>query len=134
MRLDCLAAFLCLMSALAFDQIAVVQRNVNLRSDPSTGSEPITRISPAARLTLLEPNKQNGYYHVRAADGQEDGFTARMSRSSKAQQLRSPPELRDQPAHPVWLVRAKYTLIRSRLRVSPIPTLRRTISPTTFAA
>jgi hypothetical protein len=71
MRLRCVALVFCLMSALAFDQVAVVQRNVNLRSDPSTSSEPIALLKPPARLTLLGADNQNGYYHVRTADGRE---------------------------------------------------------------
>jgi len=71
MRLGCVAVSFCLMSSSAFDQVAVVQRNVNLRSDPSTGADPITLLTPPARLALVEADKKNGYFHVRTADGQE---------------------------------------------------------------
>src|SRR5260370_16589254 len=50
---------------------ASVKRNVNLRSDPSTGSPAIELIQAKSTVTLLDPAPQNGYYHVKAADGQE---------------------------------------------------------------
>jgi len=48
-----------LASTLAFSQTAVVQRNVNLRSDPSTHVAPITLLTPPTTLTLwtLIPSK-----------------------------------------------------------------------------
>jgi hypothetical protein len=49
----------------------VVQRNVNLRADPSTGMPPITLLMPPAVLTLVAPERQSGYYHLRTDAGQE---------------------------------------------------------------
>lgn len=54
-------------------QTAVVQRNVNLRIDPSIDQPPITLLMPPAKLKLLEMMKQAGYLHVRTPDGKE-GF------------------------------------------------------------
>jgi Bacterial SH3 domain len=71
MRILCVALLFCITSVLAQGQEAVVRRNVNLRSDASTDSEPITLLTPPARLTLLSPDKQKGYYHVRTSDGKE---------------------------------------------------------------
>ena len=63
-----LAAF---VTTVAFSQTAVVQRNVNLRSDPSINVALITLLTPPTPLTLLDANKQQGYYHVRTTAGQE---------------------------------------------------------------
>jgi hypothetical protein len=52
-------------------QSLVVKRNVNLRSDASTSIKPITLLTPPAQLTLLDPDKQNGFYHARTSDGKE---------------------------------------------------------------
>jgi SH3 domain protein len=60
-----------LISGLASAQTATVRRNVNLRSDPSTSVKPITLLTPPAQLTLVEPNQQNAFYHVRISDGRE---------------------------------------------------------------
>jgi hypothetical protein len=48
-----------------------VTRNVNLRPDPSSHNKPIELIRPPERLELIEPEAQNGYYHVRAEEGEE---------------------------------------------------------------
>src|SRR5262245_43851428 len=60
-------------SSLALSQTTIVERNVNLRLDPSTDQDPITLLMPPAKLRLLETMKQAGYFHVRTADGKE-GF------------------------------------------------------------
>ena len=52
-------------------QQAAVARNVNLRADPSTSNPPIELLHPGSTLTLLDSTPQNGFYHVKAADGQE---------------------------------------------------------------
>ncbi len=44
---------------------------MNLRSDASTSIKPITLLTPPAQLTLLDPEKQNGFFHVRTSDGKE---------------------------------------------------------------
>lgn len=64
---------LALVCVVASAQTAVVTRNVNLRPDPSTNHDPIETLTPGAQLTLLEPNRKAGYYHVKAPDGQS-GF------------------------------------------------------------
>ncbi len=55
-------------------QTAVVTRNVNLRPDASTNNAPVETLKPGARLTLLDLAPTNGFYHVKAPDGQI-GFT-----------------------------------------------------------
>jgi uncharacterized protein YgiM (DUF1202 family) len=52
-------------------QTAVASRNVRLRPDASSSHTAIETIHKGDQLTLLEPTKTNGYYHVRAADGKE---------------------------------------------------------------
>ncbi len=49
----------------------VVERNVNLRRDPSTGQPEIRLLEPPEELDLLEPARTNSYYHVRTDDGEE---------------------------------------------------------------
>ncbi len=52
-------------------QTAVASRNVNLRPDASTAHMAIETIHKGDQVTLLEPGKTNGYYHVQAADGKQ---------------------------------------------------------------
>jgi hypothetical protein len=59
------------VGGVASAQSLVVKRNVNLRSDASTTVKPITLLTPPAQLTLLDPDKQNGFYHARTSDGKE---------------------------------------------------------------
>jgi len=61
---------LALFCVIAAAQTAVVTRNVNLRSDASTNSDPIETLKRGARLTLIDPDPTGGYYHVTAPDGQ----------------------------------------------------------------
>jgi hypothetical protein len=42
----------------AFAATLVVQRNVNLRADPSTGMPPITLLMPPTILMLVTPQRQ----------------------------------------------------------------------------
>jgi hypothetical protein len=58
-------------------QQATVVRNVSLRSDPSTGNPPIRLLRPSENVTLVEPNKTSGYYHVRTQQGEEGWVWAR---------------------------------------------------------
>jgi uncharacterized protein YraI len=51
-------------------QQTTVKRNVNLRSDPSTANPPIELLRSGATLTILDSTPQEGYYHVKAEDGQ----------------------------------------------------------------
>jgi len=64
---------LALFCVIASAQTAVVTRTVNLRSDASTNSAPIETLKRGARLTLIDPDPTDGYYHVAAPNG-HDGF------------------------------------------------------------
>src|ERR1700676_4879245 len=66
-----LAMTVFLGGGVASAQSLVVKRNVNLRNDPSTNVKPIILLSPPAQLTLLDADKQNGFYHGRTSDGKE---------------------------------------------------------------
>jgi hypothetical protein len=61
----------------AQQQAAVVTRNVNLRSDPSTSQPRIELLKPPTTLEVLDPNLQSGYLHVRSSDGTEGWVWAR---------------------------------------------------------
>jgi hypothetical protein len=58
-------------------QTAVVKRNVNLRSKSSTDSGIIESLKPGDQLQLVSSSKNNGFYQVTAADGQEGWVWAR---------------------------------------------------------
>jgi hypothetical protein len=58
-------------AALLSAQQATVTHGVRLRSDPSTLNTPIELLKKGSSVTLLEPTPKKGFYHVRAADGQE---------------------------------------------------------------
>jgi hypothetical protein len=64
---------LAVLSVVASAQTAVVTRNVNLRPDPSTDQDSIETLTPGDQLTLMEPDRTAGYYHVKAPDG-KSGF------------------------------------------------------------
>jgi len=64
------SVFLAALS-LAAVRDATVKRNVNLRSDPSADNPAIELIRANSKVTLLDPEPENGYYHVKAEDGQE---------------------------------------------------------------
>ena len=65
-------------------QTAMVQRNVNLRRDPSVTEVPIVLLTPPATLRLLETTKQQGYMHVRTSMGQEGWVWAKNVSLSNA--------------------------------------------------
>ena len=50
-------------------QTAVVTRNVNLRTGPSSSRAIIRQLAPPDELTVLTPDKTNGYWEVRTAGG-----------------------------------------------------------------
>lgn len=52
-------------------QTATVTRNVNLRPDPSTNNDPVTRLEPHTQLQLIEPHQTAGFLYVKTNDGQE---------------------------------------------------------------
>jgi len=66
-----------LLLGMAAAQTAVVKRNVNLRSDPSTAGDPIVLLTPPAQLQLIEPDPTSGFYHVRTTDNEEGWVWAR---------------------------------------------------------
>jgi Bacterial SH3 domain len=66
-----LFVFCLLWASLAAAQTAVVKRNVNLRSDHSTDSDAIDKLTPPAQLQLVEPDPTDGFYHVRTVDNEE---------------------------------------------------------------
>ena len=84
------------IGGVTFAQSLVVKRNVNLRSDASTSIKPITLLIPPAQLALLDPDKQNGFYHVRTSDGKEGWVWAKnVTLESAPPSLRrlGPPEI-----------------------------------------
>ena len=58
------------VSALHAEQATVIH-GVSLRGDPSTHSAPIGHLQKGSTVTLLEPQPQSGFYHVRTPDGTE---------------------------------------------------------------
>src|SRR5712691_10776032 len=64
-RLLNLFGLLLLALGLATAQTAVVTRNVNLRPDPSTNNTPIEKLTPDTQIQLLEPDRTNGFFHVK---------------------------------------------------------------------
>ncbi len=69
-RLLRLAAVVALLTCSSLGQTAIVKRNVNLRSDASTASDIVEKLTPGNKLQLIEPSPTSGFYHVSAADGQ----------------------------------------------------------------
>jgi hypothetical protein len=61
-------------------QIAVVERNVNLREDPSTEHPPIRLLKPPTQLTLVSAEEEDGYLEIRTVDGEEGYVWARNVR------------------------------------------------------
>jgi hypothetical protein len=71
MRLFRLLTLVLLSIGIVSAQTATVKRNVNLRPDPSTDNDPITKLQPPAQVHLIDPAPTNGFLHVRTGDGQE---------------------------------------------------------------
>jgi hypothetical protein len=65
----------------ALSQTATVVHNVNLRPDPSTNQDAITKVEAGATVEILEPNPVRGYYHVQTADGKTGFVWGRNIRS-----------------------------------------------------
>lgn len=65
------ALLLTVFASVSSAQDAIVKRNVNLRSDPSTTNTPLELLKPGTKLTLSDSALQNGYYHVKSEDGEE---------------------------------------------------------------
>jgi hypothetical protein len=67
-----LAVVVALALRAASAQTVTVVRNVNLRPDPSSEYSPIRLLKPSEPpLTLLDPEPEWGYYHVRTSAGEE---------------------------------------------------------------
>jgi hypothetical protein len=65
-------AVLLLWTAVAVAQTATVTRNVNLRPEQSSQVAPIRLLTPSEPpMELLEPQVQDGYYHVKTSAGEE---------------------------------------------------------------
>jgi len=77
----------------ALPQTATVVRNVNLRADPSTTQDAITKLEAGAKVEILEPNPVRGFYHVQTADGKTGFVWGRNIRSLGAASGRSCPLL-----------------------------------------
>ena len=54
----------------AFAQDGVVERNVNLRREPSTSNAPIRVLRPSEEFEILDPSRRSGYYHVETSLGE----------------------------------------------------------------
>jgi hypothetical protein len=63
---------LLLFDCVAFAQTGVVKRSVTLRPDASRENDAIRTLKVGTRVELLDPNKTNGYFHVRA--GSHEGW------------------------------------------------------------
>src|SRR5260370_21128689 len=63
-------ALLAAFSNSASAQQATVNRNVNLRRDPSTSSPILAHLASGSRLTLVDATTDSGFYHVRTEDDQ----------------------------------------------------------------
>ena len=79
-----------LWTSFATAHTATVTRSVNLRSDASTDSDIIEKLSPGTELQLVDHDKTNGYYRVTAPDGQ-DGWVWGRNVRVQAQSPTPPP-------------------------------------------
>lgn len=66
-----LLAFVCCACLSLPAQQATVTRNVNLRPTPSTAQNPKRLLLPPEALSLIEPGRTSGYYHVRTQQNEE---------------------------------------------------------------
>jgi hypothetical protein len=71
-------------STTALSQTATVVRNVNVRPDPSTDQDAITKLEAGTKVEILEPNPVRGYYHVQTTDGKTGFVWGRNIRSLAA--------------------------------------------------
>lgn len=62
--------FLAVFSNSISAQLATVNRNVNLRRDPSASSPILARLASGSRLTLADTTTDNGFFHVRTEEDQ----------------------------------------------------------------
>ena len=86
----------------ATGQTAVVTRNVNLRTGPSTTHAIIRLLRPPDEIVILDPQQRHGYYEVRTAGGTHGWVWSRNVHIPQPQ----PPALVDsQPAGPPEIYR-----------------------------
>ena len=97
--LPALAALLFCASMLP-GQTVTVTRNVNLRPDPSSEYSPIRLLSPSEpSLTLIEPMRESGYYHVKTQGG-EEGYVWSKNVQVTAAPAASPTTIQPGPGIP----------------------------------
>jgi hypothetical protein len=72
------AVFLAAFSNCASARQATVNRNVNLRRDPSTSSPILARLASGSRITLVDATTDSGFYHVRTEDDQVGWILSRF--------------------------------------------------------
>ena len=85
------ALLLSLFASVGLAQEAVVVRDVNMRSAPTTASSSVRLLKPAERLTLIAAGKSSGFYHARTQDGAEGWVWARNVRVVSVTQATSTP-------------------------------------------
>ena len=61
----------------AYAEYLVVQRNGNMRAEPSTDSEILEKIHTGDKLILLELDQTNAYYHVKGTQSGQEGWVYR---------------------------------------------------------
>lgn len=74
MRTVLVLLLLALPHVLSAQQVVVVQRNVNLRRDPSTAQPPIMLLLPPEEVELLDTTQVNSYYRVYRAESADTGW------------------------------------------------------------
>lgn len=68
--------WLCITYSASADYL-IVQRNGNMRAEPSTESEILEKIHTGDSLILLEADQTNAYYHVRGRQSGQEGWVYR---------------------------------------------------------
>jgi len=69
--------FIFVFAQTAHADFLIVQRNGNLRAEPSTSSEVVERIRTGDTLLLLEADQSDAYYHVTAKQSGQEGWVFR---------------------------------------------------------
>lgn len=65
------------ISVNAYADYLVVQRNGNMRAEPSTASEILEKIHTGDTLVLVDANQTNAYYHVKGRQSGQEGWVYR---------------------------------------------------------
>lgn len=82
---------------------------MSLQPNPLTANDPIELIRSPEKLVLLEPDKTNGYYHFRAAEGEEGWIRGKNVKViSTADQPETPVQPTTSPAGPAETVSAAW--------------------------